>query len=370
VVRELAARGNAIRYYSFTPFKPVLEEAGAEVICCDQWLPPADPAALKRTVGRDFSALMAMVADTTLNMGQTVCAQLEDWQPACVVADSVCFWGKLFAQKLALPLVCSTTTFAFNAAAARRIHRRPGETARLLLGMPRVAGKLRQLRCQGYPVRDLRGLLANDNDTDTVVYTSRAFQPMAETFSNRYAFVGPTVRPPARRAQTGERPLIYVSLGTVLNCRPDFYRACAAAFAGGPAEVLISVGGQLSPAELGPLPPNVTAVSRVNQPEVLSRAAVFVTHCGMNSAGEAILCGVPTVLCPQQSEEGAVADRMEELGLGVRPRGETPAALRAAAEEALQNEGYRLRTAAMAKTFLQAGGAAAAADKILQTAGV
>ena len=48
----------------------------------------------------------------------------------------------------------------------------------------------------------------------------------------------------------------------------------------------------------------------------------------MNSANEAIFCQVPTIFFPQQGEEAAVADRMESLGLGVRLRRETPAAIR------------------------------------------
>ncbi|MBR3251388.1 MAG: glucosyltransferase, partial [Erysipelotrichaceae bacterium] len=46
----------------------------------------------------------------------------------------------------------------------------------------------------------------------------------------------------------------------------------------------------------------------------------FITHCGMNSASEALYFGVPLVLFPQTPEQGAVARRVEELGAGVRLR--------------------------------------------------
>ncbi|MBU5314456.1 hypothetical protein KQI38_20740 [Tissierella carlieri] len=36
-------------------------------------------------------------------------------------------------------------------------------------------------------------LIENDNNT-TIVYTSKEFQPMSETFYDKYAFVGPLVR--------------------------------------------------------------------------------------------------------------------------------------------------------------------------------
>ncbi len=37
-------------------------------------------------------------------------------------------------------------------------------------------------------------IVQNDNETDTIVYTTKEFQPMAESFSDRYAFVGPSIR--------------------------------------------------------------------------------------------------------------------------------------------------------------------------------
>src|SRR5258708_5661666 len=68
-----------------------------------------------------------------------------------------------------------------------------------------------------------------------IVYTSREFQAHAEQYDERYVFVGPSImqRPspdafPFERLDN--RPLIYISLGTIFNDRPDFYRLCAEAF--------------------------------------------------------------------------------------------------------------------------------------------
>ena len=95
----------------------------------------------------------------------------------------------------------------------------------------------------------------------------------------------------------------------------------------------------------------------------LAEADAFLTHCGMNSANEAIFCQVPTIFFPQQGEEAAVADRMESLGLGVRLRRETPAAIRQAVETALgEPPRFRENAARVAESFRAAGGAGAAAD--------
>ena len=368
VVRELTRRGCQVRYYSFTPFREKLTEAGAEFVSCDGYLPPDPPKDLEKRLGKDFSALVGMTFDTTMRMDAPVCGQLREWQPDCLVADSVCFWGKLFAKKLGIPLVCSTTTFAFNRETARLIRRRPDELIWMLRGLPLVRKKTEQLRCSGYKDVDLIGLLQNDNETDTIVYTSRAFQPLAETFSDRYAFVGPVLALPPVQERTGGKPLLYVSLGTVIGGRKDFFRSCVLALTDSPYEAVFSLGEGTAVDSLGQLPDHIRAFARVDQLSVLRRADVFLTHCGMNSASEAIACGVPTVLAPQQSEEDAVARRMEELGVGVRLGRETPERIRAAVDRVLSDGSYAARTRELAESFRSAGGAAAAADKILSVA--
>lgn len=363
VVRELTRQGHQVRYYSFAPFQEKLEVAGADVVLCDGALPPA-PADLDRKVGKDFTALVKMVTATTLALEEQICRELEAFRPDVIVSDSMCFWGKLFAGKMGVPYVCSTTTFAFNQYSAQRMKPTKGEMVRSLLGMPQVGRCMALLRRHGYPVHDLLDLIQNDNETDTIVYTSRAFQPMAETFSDRYAFVGPSISERDRKEQMPkDRPLVYISLGTVMNQQAEFYRACITALGKKPLDVVMSVGENIDPISFAPIPENFQIEHRVNQLEVLSKADVFLTHCGMNSANESIWYGVPTVLYPQQSEEGAVADRMEELGLGLRLKDQ--AHIREAVFQVLEEPEYRERTRRMGDTFRSAGGAEKAAEKIL-----
>ena len=53
VVRTLVRQGHQVRYYSFAPFQKKLEDAGAEVVLCDGFLPPP-PSNLDKKVGKDF----------------------------------------------------------------------------------------------------------------------------------------------------------------------------------------------------------------------------------------------------------------------------------------------------------------------------
>ena len=360
LVRELTSRGHRVLYYDVEAFREKIEAAGAQFVPIDAYMPPA-PEDIDRRAGKDFASLIEMAADLTLSLNERVAQDVAEHHPACVVGDSVCIWGKLLARRHGLPFICSTTTFAFNDQSARLMKRQPGEVLRMLLGMPRMARKLRQLREHGHDAPDVISLIGNDTKTPTIVYTSRLFQPMSETFGDSYAFVGPSVmqRYPRR---PHDRPLVYVSLGTVLNNAPDFYRSALQALSGMDCDAILSIGDAVDPAALGPVPGNVRIFPRVNQLEVLAGADVFLTHCGMNSVSESLLCGVPMVLFPQHGEENAVAIRCEQLGAGLRLKRPSASCIRSALEAVLGDDRYRRAAQTVAEDFARCGGASEAAD--------
>ena len=86
--------------------------------------------------------------------------------------------------------------------------------------------------------------------------------------------------------------MLYVSLGTVFKAAPQLLRTIATALAPLGGTVLVATG-QTDPSALDPLPANVLVRRSVPQPDVLARAAMFVTHGGMNSVNEAMYAGVP-----------------------------------------------------------------------------
>ena len=365
VVRALTRRGHTVRYYSFEPFRTRIEDAGAEFIPCDDALPPA-PGNLEKRVGRDFSLLMEMVIGVTERLHPCMEEAMRTFRPDCIVSDSICIWGKLFAARFGIPLIVSTTTLAFNQYTAKLMKQSLRDVLQMMVGMPRVMKQLKRLKALGYEAKNVIALLQNDNETDTIVYTSKRFQPFAETFSERYAFVGPSVVPTERDGMERERPLVYVSLGTVLNRTQGFYRACIDALREVPCDAVLSVGPDTDVSALGPLPENIRVYPRVNQMEVLSRADAFVTHCGMNSVMESLYMGVPMVLFPQHAEERAVANRAAELGAGILLRHGREKEIRAAVTKLLGEPAYTECAQALSQDMRCCGGAEQAADFIEQ----
>ena len=364
-VRELVRRGHGIRYYSFEPFRERIEAAGATFVPCDGYLPPLTRGSEKRLKKVSTTEMSVQSFRTTANMDAMLSWDIESFRPDLVVSDSACFWGKLTALKHQLPLVCSTTTFAFNRHSAQYMKQSPSEIADLVLGLPRLNREAAKLAALGYPVKSALEIVQNDNDTDTVVYTSPRFQPCSDTFdAAHYRFVGPCVRDVAPKPKGG-RPLVYISLGTVINDRPDFYRACVAALGDAPVQVLIACGHDFDPASLAPLPDNITIEATVDQMEVLSRCSLFVTHCGMNSASEGLFMGVPELLYPQTGEQRAVATRVADMGAGRRlaeADARDPRRLRERVLETLGDSGLKDAALAMRQDLRSCGGAGAAAD--------
>ena len=151
------------------------------------------------------------------------------FNPDCIVFDSLCIWGKLFAQKLHIRAVCSTTTFAFNKQTSQMMKPSGKEAFYLISGIPKISKKIRQLEQEGYCVTSITKFLENDDKTSTIVYTSRSFQPQNEQFGENYSFVGPLIdKSKICSKQVSLRPLIYISLGTVMK-RPTFYSECLVA---------------------------------------------------------------------------------------------------------------------------------------------
>lgn len=370
VVKELIARGHEVTYYSYEPFREKIEATGAAFVACDdfdaeQKLDPKD--AVK--VGKDLAFSTKLLVDTTLALNDSVCKEMERLKPDCIVADSMAVWGKAVALKMGIPFVSSTTTFAFNQHSAKILKQSIGELFGMIFSMGKIAKDIKRLQDAGFPVNSVVDLIQNDEHTNTVVYTSPQFQPCSETFNDKYAFVGPSVRPAEGMITKEKEKLIYISLGTVINDNAKFFKNCIKAFKDTEYQVILSVGNLVDIKELGEIPANISVQEHVDQIAVLQQADVFLSHCGMNSVNESLYYEVPLVTYPQTSEQGGVATRVEMLGAGERLLRANPEAIRATVEKVMSDASYKEGAKKIAEGFKNCTGAKGAADKIMQVCG-
>lgn len=364
VAAELVRRGNAVRFYSFNEFGKKIKDAGAEFISCDPFLPELteqEEAGLKNVSTTEMTVQDIRI---TLAMNDFLDQEFKSFQPDVVYTDSVCFWGKLNAWKHKVPMVVSTSTFAFNQMSSCYMKNSPKELADMIFGLPRISRELKKLEPYGYHVKGALSLVQSDNDTDSIVYTSRRFQPYAESFSGHYDFVGPSVFSKILPEKEKERPLIYISMGTVINDRPDFYGKCIDALKDMDADVIISCGNVVNIEELGELPDHIKVYSYVDQLDVLSKADAFITHCGMNSVSESLYMAAPMVLYPQTGEQYAVARRVTEIGAGIMLKDDSAQGIRASIRKILDNKTYGDAAACCSEDFRACSGTAGAAEFI------
>jgi zeaxanthin glucosyltransferase len=159
------------------------------------------------------------------------------------------------------------------------------------------------------------------------------------------------------------RPLVYASLGTLQNNREPLFRCFAAACEGLDVQLVISHGGGLTADQTRDFPGNPLVVSYAPQYELLSRAALTITHAGLNTVLDSMANGVPVITVPNTYEQPAIARRVEWTGAGrVLPlRGLKPQRVRAAVSEVLANPSYKSKAGALAESIRRAGGVRRAA---------
>jgi zeaxanthin glucosyltransferase len=113
------------------------------------------------------------------------------------------------------------------------------------------------------------------------------------------------------------RPLIYASLGTLVNGMTTIYQTILAAVGRLPEmQVVLAKGNSIELNDLGPVPPNVIVVNQAPQLELLKRSVLCITHAGLNTALESLAQGVPMVAIPIGYDQPGVATRIAHHGVG------------------------------------------------------
>jgi zeaxanthin glucosyltransferase len=163
-----------------------------------------------------------------------------------------------------------------------------------------------------------------------------------------------------------DAPLIYASMGTLQNGQVDTFRAILAATERPEYQVVLSVGMNTAPETLALARPDTVVVQRAPQLELLKRAALCVTHAGMNTTLEALVQGVPLVAIPITNDQPGVAARIVASGTGLfLPLAQLDAeALRRLVDQVLGTPSYRERALAMKAAITNVDGLGMAAELI------
>ena len=369
IAHELVRRGEQVVYYMTEAFRVMVEASGARFESYQSSIGMQAPSGgLLRSPAGLLGALSLLRVRESKQVLPQVLERLRAEQADVILYDRMCLWARLAAQILQVPVVLLNPTYASHEqprfGPQQATEAQPG----VLAMFSSVQAGLDELcATYGLPRIDTRTLMGH-HEALNIVFLPRAFQPGGEIFDERFVFVGPSIVP-RQEAQAFQlerlegQPMLFISLGTFYNNRPEFFKLCIEVFRGQPWQVVMAHGKSVDPAALGEIPANFLLAPYVPQLEVLQRASVFVTHGGMNSTMESLYYGVPMVLVPQQIEQEKTAQRRAELGLGIAldPYTLTVEALRTAVEQA---PSFRANVRAMQQAVRAAGGYQSAADAI------
>ncbi len=369
VAAELVRRGEEVHVWLPAPYAAAARATGARYREVPE-VPVPSPGRGRRGL-RDLPQAVRTVRRIARTLRRPPEGVLAELGPDAVLVHDVM---GLWARRVTTPRVAfSASTVTDGAGLAAGL---AGPAARLLRRDP-GAVRDRILRSPLPRLLDRVPLPVNPGGAPAIVAVPRVLQPDADRFGPEVVFVGPCLEPrpteaadPLPDALDGERrPLVLVALGSAFNDRPEFYRACAAAFAGRPWRVVMAIGERTDPAALGPPAENVTVARTVPQLRLLERAAAFVSHAGMGSVQESLAAGVPLVLFPQMTEQRANARRVAEHGAGVLLGPEpTPDEIRAAVERVVSDPAVAAAVAGLQEAARTAGGQRRAADVLQELA--
>jgi len=363
VVKELVARGDEVTYYLTDKYKDAIEATGATFHSYHSKLEHS--AAHAHDQNRSLS--MQMV-DECLSVMPQVLESVRKEQPDCIVYDPMCLSGRLLAHILDIPAVISRPIFVAHEQGRRKSFRSRGIEQEDMRHFEESMERL----CKLYPVQsfDVMSMFTHKEDLN-IIYIPRSFQMQGESLGEEYRFVGPSIGPRCESStfpfeQLSKRPVVYITLGTVYNYSPDFFKTCFAAFANQPWQIVIATGRPLEQLHLGPIPANVMVCSYVPQLEVLQRTAVMISHGSMTTVMEAISRGVPMVVIPQASSQETSARRVAELGLGIALEKDkvTAESLRDAVQQIMRDPHFSIRAQQMQEEASESGGFQSAADAL------
>ncbi|HEV2769189.1 MAG TPA: glycosyltransferase [Solirubrobacteraceae bacterium] len=157
------------------------------------------------------------------------------------------------------------------------------------------------------------------------------------------AFSEPIGDVPAWALEQRDRPVAYVTLGTVVFERVEVIRAVARGLAALDVDVLVTVGPDGDLELLGDLPANVHAERFVRQDRLLEHVDVIVSHCGSGTLLGGLAHGIPQVAVPQGADQFLNADALVRAGAGLAlmPSEITPETISERAERLLTTPPFK-----------------------------
>jgi UDP:flavonoid glycosyltransferase YjiC (YdhE family) len=161
----------------------------------------------------------------------------------------------------------------------------------------------------------------------------------------------------------GEGALVYLSLGSLGSADIELMRRLVSVLADTPHRYIVSKGPRADELEL---PDNMWGEGRLPQTSIVPLCDLVITHGGNNTTTESLHFGKPMIVLPLFWDQYDNAQRMHELGFGLRldTYGFEDDELRGAVDRLAADEALRARMAEPGESIRAKDGKRVAADLI------
>ncbi len=381
LAQELVQRGHDVFFLTTPEFEDTVKQSGATFVSYPSVLgartaESAKDQALATMEGKAppaSASMMGRVEEELTTTLQPLLQAIRLINPDLMINDFASLAALIIAENLQIPRVKFFTTYASN----HQYNLLKESFAKYDFPTEDVFAELQSAinrSCHTVNLKPLNLMQAmTEIEAHNLVFMPKPFQPMHESFDTRFQFVGPNfLRRPTGHARNlipeipEDGPVLLISLGSLFHEWPEFFRDCYKAFANSPWRVVMAIGKNLMPEQLGEKPENFTVTPYVPQVELLQEASLFITHGGMNSTMESLTYGVPMVVIPQIEEQEITAKRVHNMNLGrYLPRSAVTAqTLAKAVAEVASSSEIRGNVSHMQRQIEVAGGPVRAADYI------
>jgi MGT family glycosyltransferase len=392
LARKMQRRGHEVIYFGVPDIEPAVRAAGLDFFAvCEKQYPPGEQARLFHKLSL-LSGAEAL--EYTIQLFVDSCrAALEDGPRALrelradgLVLDQVSRGFDVVAMHLGLPYVHVSNALHIDYSGNTPLclfdwphENTPAALARNRLGV----ASLRKLAA---PITELQreyaqgvGLQVDWDDPDATMskrawltQTPREFDFPGDHWPAHFHYTGPWHDGFGRVAAefpwerlTGE-PLIYASMGTLQNGSEGVFKTIVEAAAAPGRQLVMAIGRNLRQEDIGAVPVNTIVVQHAPQIEILQRAALCITHAGLNTALESLAQGVPMVAIPVTNDQPGVAARIaySRTGVVVPLKELTVERLRAAVEQVFADASYGESALQLQQAIQKTNGLELAADLI------
>lgn len=316
IARAMAARGHEVAFSGQEAMLGAVRAAGFAAIGSGgstlakpgarRPLVPVDRTAEEQVIRKSFAGRIGR------ERAMRLVGVAGQWRPDVIVRDEVDFGAAVAAERLDVPHV-SIVVAAAGGLIRPDLVAEPLDALRAdhgLLPDPQLAMLHRYLTLVPVPPN-------YRTPTDPLPSTARHIQPaVLDSPRATDAHEEATVRTLRWLAERTDHPTIYFTLGTIFHQESgDLFPRILAGLAHMRTNVVVTVGREIDPMELGTQPSNVHVERFIPQEAFLARCNAVVSHAGSGSVIGSLAFGVPLILLPMGADQPLNADRCADLGV-------------------------------------------------------